>query len=457
MIILGVTGSIGMGKSTVASMLSARGIPVHDADAAVHRLLGPGGEAVGIIGQLFPAALSVDSKGLASIDRAILGRLVFGDRALKKQLEDILHPLVRAESDAFVADSRKKGLEMVALDIPLLFETGGEKRVDVTICVSAPAADQQARVLARPGMTREKFERIVAGQLPDAEKRKRANYVLDTGQSLAKTEADLDAMLSDIRAKFKGPKPPDRPKGFWFGVLVLSLFSLPAMAATPDKILVELFTAQSCANIRASDELLAGLAKRADVAALAHHVDYCDIATTFAGRWQDPFSQREATERQRIYGEKLFAASQLQAGRMVIDGRYYVDGNDESAVLKAIEKARDQRRESKIDMTQTITADGVIEITLNGAPPAAMPLEVIAARYVDERIVTPNAGHNADKKLRDVHIARRLQTLGRWSGGKMTFRYPLYQLPQDESCHIVLQHAESLRVMGAATCLSRPA
>ncbi len=444
-----------MGKSTVASMLSARGIPVHDADAAVHHLLGPGGAAVGIIGQLFSDALVVDSKGVASIDRQALGRLVFGDRALKKQLEDILHPLVRAQSDAFVAENRKAGREMVALDIPLLFETGGEKRVDVTICVSASADAQQARVLARPGMTREKFERIVAGQLPDAEKRKRADFVLDTGQSLEKTEADLDRMLGDIRQKFAGQKPPSRPKGFWFGVLVLSLFSVPVMAATPDKILVELFTAQSCANIRAADDMLAQLAKRDDVVALAHHVDYCDVATTFKGRWEDPYSQREATERQRVYGDKLFAGAQLLAGWMVVDGRFYVDGKDSDAVAKAIEKSRDARGTSKIEIEQVMTTEGVIEITLRGSPPAAMPLEVIAARFVRERITTPNAGFNADQKLRDVNIARRLQNLGRWAGGKITYRYPLYQLSSDESCAIILQHADSLRVVGATPCLSR--
>jgi dephospho-CoA kinase len=204
MIIIGLTGSIGMGKSTVAEMLRDRGVPVHDADAAVHRLLGPGGGAVGIVGQEFPGVTVVDGEGVAQIDRAALGRIVFADRAARKKLEELLHPLVRAQSDRFVADHRRQGAEMVALDIPLLFETGGEKRVDVTLCVSANAGAQESRVLARPGMTREKFDRIVAGQMPDAEKRKRADHVLATDQTLAETAADLDRLLEEIRLKNKG-------------------------------------------------------------------------------------------------------------------------------------------------------------------------------------------------------------------------------------------------------------
>lgn len=201
MIVIGLTGSIGMGKSTVAEMLRDRGVPVHDADAAVHRLLGPGGGAVGIVGQEFPGVMLIDGEGVAEIDRAALGRIVFNERADRQRLEELLHPLVRAESNRFVAEHRRAGLAMVALDIPLLFETGGEKRVDVTVCVSANAREQESRVLARPGMTRDKFDRIVAGQMPDAEKRKRADYVLDTGQSLQETAEDLDRLLADIAAK----------------------------------------------------------------------------------------------------------------------------------------------------------------------------------------------------------------------------------------------------------------
>ena len=201
MIIIGLTGSIGMGKSTVAAMLSERGVPVHDADAAVHGLLGPGGGAVGVVGQVFPVALVVDGAGVAHIDRQVLGRLVFNDRAAKKKLEELLHPIVRAQTDAFVSDHRRRGTEIVTLDIPLLFETNGQNRVDVTVCVSTTAAEQEKRVMARPGMTKDKFARIVAGQMPDAEKRKLADYVLSTDQSLTETARDLDHILQDIKTR----------------------------------------------------------------------------------------------------------------------------------------------------------------------------------------------------------------------------------------------------------------
>lgn len=204
MIVIGLTGSIGMGKSTVANMLRDRDVPVHDADAAVHRLLGPGGGAVGVVGQAFPEVLLTDGAGVAQIDRAALGRIVFSDRAAKRQLEDLLHPVVRAQSDRFVADHRRQGAEMIALDIPLLFETRGEKRVDVTLCVSAPPDVQEQRVMARPDMTRAKFERILAGQMPDAEKRAKADYILETGKTLAETASDLDKILSEIKAKGAG-------------------------------------------------------------------------------------------------------------------------------------------------------------------------------------------------------------------------------------------------------------
>lgn len=204
MIVLGITGSIGMGKSTVCGMLHERGIPVHDADAAVHRLLGPGGGAVGVVGQAFPEVLRIGEQGVAQIDRAALGRLVFADAGLRRKLEGILHPVVRQQSDSFVADHRRQGTEMIALDIPLLFETGGEGRVDVTICVSANAELQEARVMARPGMTHEKFKRILSGQMPDAEKRKRADIVLRTDMPHAETEAELDRLLAEIRASKTG-------------------------------------------------------------------------------------------------------------------------------------------------------------------------------------------------------------------------------------------------------------
>ncbi len=203
MIVIGVTGSIGMGKSTVAGMLKEMGVPVHDSDASVHKLLGPDGAAVETVAQMFPEALATDAGGRHFIDRQILGRSVFADRSKKKQLEDVLHPMVRAESDAFKEEMRQKGHKMVALDIPLLFETGGEKRVDVTICVSAPKDVQRERVLARPNMTSEKFDRIVAGQLPDAEKRKRADYVIETVGELDETKRQLQKIIDVIAVKKK--------------------------------------------------------------------------------------------------------------------------------------------------------------------------------------------------------------------------------------------------------------
>lgn len=201
MIVIGLTGSIGMGKTTVAHMFREEGIPVHDADAAVHHLLGPGGGAVEAVGAAFPEAVREDAAGARYIDRQVLGRVVFADRARKRALEEILHPLVRAESDRFKAEMRQRGHAFCVLDIPLLFETGGEKRVDVTICVSAPLDAQRARVLARPGMTAEKFDRIVAGQMPDAEKRTRADYVIENGGDLEATRAQLVKIIENLRGK----------------------------------------------------------------------------------------------------------------------------------------------------------------------------------------------------------------------------------------------------------------
>jgi dephospho-CoA kinase len=203
-ITIGITGSIGMGKTTAANMLRDMGVPVHDSDASVHALLGPGGGAVAAVGALFPDSLRQDANGHDYIDRQALGRTVFADRGKKKALEDILHPLVRGDSDKFKAEMRKKGHKVIALDIPLLFETGGESRVDVTLCVSAPQAVQRERVLARPGMTAEKFDRIVAGQLPDAEKRRRADYVVETDEGLEATRLQLQKILDRLRAGLHG-------------------------------------------------------------------------------------------------------------------------------------------------------------------------------------------------------------------------------------------------------------
>lgn len=203
MITVGITGSIGMGKTTIANMLREVNIPVHDSDAAVHHLLGPDGAAVPVVGKAFPEALQSNEQRQVYIDRQILGRIVFADRNKKRDLEDILHPLVQFESDKFKEEMKKRAHKIVALDIPLLFETGGEERVDVTICVSAPPETQRDRVMARPGMTAEKFDRIVAGQLPDAEKRARADYVIETGKGIEETRQQLVRIIDIILATRK--------------------------------------------------------------------------------------------------------------------------------------------------------------------------------------------------------------------------------------------------------------
>ena len=194
MIKLGLTGSIGMGKSTVAAMFVDAGVPVFDADAAVHRLQGPDGALVEPIEAAFPG-----STGPHGVDRARLGPLVLGDSAALKRLEAIVHPAVAAERAAFLADHADAPL--LLFDIPLLFETGGESRVDVVVVVSAPADVQRARVLARPGMTPEKFDAILARQLPDAEKRARADFIVPTGGSLDETRRAVHAIIACLKRR----------------------------------------------------------------------------------------------------------------------------------------------------------------------------------------------------------------------------------------------------------------
>ena len=176
MIVLGLTGSIGMGKSAAASVLRQMGIPVHDADLSVHRLMGPGGAAVGLVAAAFPG--TVRNGG---IDRKELGRRVFADPAALKRLESILHPLVRAQERIFVHSCHRQRRRVAVLDIPLLFETGGEKRCDAVIVVTAPQFLQDQRVLKRPGMSRERLREITRQQMPDVEKRKRADFIVQTG------------------------------------------------------------------------------------------------------------------------------------------------------------------------------------------------------------------------------------------------------------------------------------
>ena len=194
MIIVGLTGSIGMGKSTVAKMFVEEGAPVFDSDAAVHALYAPGGAAVAPVEAAFPG---VTKDG--AIDREALSKRVLGDAAAIKQLEQIVHPLVRQAQMHFLQSNRDAGTPVVVLDIPLLFEGGGAALVDKTVVVSAPAEAQRKRVLARPGMTAEKFESILARQVPDAEKRARADFVIDTGVSLDETRGEVRAVLDALR------------------------------------------------------------------------------------------------------------------------------------------------------------------------------------------------------------------------------------------------------------------
>jgi dephospho-CoA kinase len=190
--ILGLTGSIGMGKSTVAAMFAAAGVPVFDADAAVHRLQGPDGSLLSAIEGRFPG-----TTGTSGVNRAALGAAVLGDDAAMRALEAIVHPAVRADRSAFV--ERHRGAPMLVYDIPLLFETGGERDVDKVVVVSAAPEVQRARTLARPGMTRAKFDAILARQLPDAEKRARADWVIATDVPLAQTRAAIDRVIACVR------------------------------------------------------------------------------------------------------------------------------------------------------------------------------------------------------------------------------------------------------------------
>ncbi|MGP1282263.1 MAG: dephospho-CoA kinase [Parasphingopyxis sp.] len=193
MILLGLTGSIGMGKSTVAAMFAAAAVPVFDADAEVHRLQGPGGELVQAIEELFPG-----TTGPAGVDRAKLSEAVLGDGEKLRALEELIHPVVGLNRAAFLDSHRDAPL--VLFDIPLLYEKSGEAGLDAVIVVSAPAEVQRERVLGRPGMTVEKFEHILDLQLPDAEKRARADFVIDTGTPLEKTRAQVDALVTCLRA-----------------------------------------------------------------------------------------------------------------------------------------------------------------------------------------------------------------------------------------------------------------
>ena len=205
MIILGLTGSIGMGKSTTSAMFEAEGVPVYDSDGAVHALYAPGGAAVAPVEAAFPGVV-VDG----AIDRVRLSARVLGNPEALKALEAIVHPLVGSDRIAFFEKATAQGKDIVVLDVPLLYETGGDKRVDKVVVVSAPAEVQRARVMARPDMDAAKFAAILARQLPDAEKRARADFVIDTSQGLEPARQQVRAILQALRHPGRlddGPEP----------------------------------------------------------------------------------------------------------------------------------------------------------------------------------------------------------------------------------------------------------
>lgn len=192
--IIGLTGSIGMGKSTVADMFASAGVPVFDADAEVRAMQGPQGVLLNAIEEAFPG-----STGPAGVDRDVLGQQVFANPEALARLEAIMHPAVAQKRETFLSDHN--AVSLVVFDIPLLFEKGGHAQVDHIVVVSAPADVQRARVLARPNMTPEKFAHILSLQMPDAEKRALADFVIDTSCSLADTKTQIDQLIGTLTAK----------------------------------------------------------------------------------------------------------------------------------------------------------------------------------------------------------------------------------------------------------------
>jgi dephospho-CoA kinase len=191
MFILGLTGSLGMGKSTTAGFFAEAGVPVHDADAVVHRLYQ--GEAAPAIEAAFPGTTVA-----GTVDRTKLAARVLDDAAALRRLEAIVHPLVSAAKARFLSEARARGAKVVVLDIPLLFETGGEQRVDAVVVVSAPAEIQEERVLARPGMTPDKLAALLARQMADSEKRRRADFVVDTSRGFEAARAQVQEILRAV-------------------------------------------------------------------------------------------------------------------------------------------------------------------------------------------------------------------------------------------------------------------
>ena len=191
MFVLGLTGSVAMGKSTTARFFAEEGVPVHDADAVVHRLYE--GEAAAAIEAAFPGTTTA-----GKVDREKLATRVLGDIRALKRLEEIVHPLVQEAERRLLAEAEARGEKVAVLDIPLLFETGGEERVDAVVVVSAPADVQRSRALERPGMTVDKLDAILAKQMPDGEKRRRADFVVDTSRGFAAARAEVRAILDAV-------------------------------------------------------------------------------------------------------------------------------------------------------------------------------------------------------------------------------------------------------------------
>lgn len=195
MLLVGLTGSIGMGKSETAKMFARLDIPVYDADAAVHAIYEKGGAAVEPLRAEFPDAIVEDA-----VDRVRLSKLVLDNKEALKKLESIVHPLVGQSQIQFLMDAQASNAKMAVLDIPLLYETGGEERVDAVVVVSAPAALQRKRVLERPGMTAEKFEQILAKQVPDQQKRERADFVVETDKGLEHAFEQVQRITQDLKS-----------------------------------------------------------------------------------------------------------------------------------------------------------------------------------------------------------------------------------------------------------------
>ncbi len=192
-VVIGLTGSLGMGKSTTARFFAEAGVPVHDADAAVHRLYA--GDAAPLVEAAFPGVGTAEG-----IDRMALAERVVADPAALKRLEGIIHPLVRREEERFLDDAERAGVPVAVLDIPLLFETGAERRVDAVVVVTAPADVQRARALSRPGMTVEKFQALLAKQMPDEEKRRRADFIVDTSHGFDFARRQVHGILQTASA-----------------------------------------------------------------------------------------------------------------------------------------------------------------------------------------------------------------------------------------------------------------